>query len=380
MNNIDKYFSTADALNAAKLYIDLDALCHNYQKLRDLSPTAICASVVKANAYGLGLEDVSRALSKAGCTHFFVAQPREAARLRKVQPKAQIMVLNGLYEAAEDYYTEHNLIPVLNTVEEAEAWARFAEKKGEKLPALAHIDTGMNRLGMSARECDDIFSNERLSQGLDILYLMSHLACADRPDDEHNRAQLKNFQDVLSKHPQARASLANSAGIFLGPDYHFDMTRPGYALYGGKSTDLAQAEMSPVVHLRAKFLQIRDVNTGESVGYGARWVAKRESVIGILPIGYGDGFSRLHGSPTDELRGQVYVSGKKVPIIGRVSMDLMAVDLTELAQSSALRNMSVEILGENITIDELAESAQTIGYEVLTNLGSRYARHYEGSF
>jgi alanine racemase len=378
MNNIDKYFSTADALNAAKLFIDLGALRQNYQKLRGLSPTAICAGVVKSNAYGLGLEDVSRALAKAGCTHFFVAQPREAAQLRKVQPKAQIMVLNGLYEGAEDYYIEHNIIPVLNTGEEVEAWAAFADKKGKKLPALAHIDTGMNRLGMSAGECDDIFSNERFAQSLDILYLMSHLACADRPDDEHNRAQLKCFQDVMAKHPKSRASLANSAGIFLGADYHFDMTRPGCALYGGKSTDLAEAEMSPVVHLRSKFLQIRHVAKGEAVGYGATWVANRESVVGILPIGYGDGFARLHGSPTGELRGQVYVSGKKIPIIGRVSMDLMAVDLTELAQSSALRNMSVEILGQNITIDELAESAQTIGYEVLTNLGSRYARHYEG--
>lgn len=377
MNSPDKYFSTHDALNAAKLFIDLNALTQNYQKLRELSPSAICAGVVKANAYGLGLEEVSLALSKAGCTDFFVAQPREAEKLRSILPQARIMVLNGLYEGAEDFYHEHHIIPVLNTVEEVEAWAAYADKKARKLPALVHIDTGINRLGMSDLECEKVLGNDRMSSKLDILYLMSHLACADTAESEHNSFQLKAFQSIRAKHPQTRASLANSAGIFLGADYHFDMTRPGCALYGGTSTNLPQAQMSPVVHLHSKFLQIRNVPRGDGVGYGAIWKAPRDSLVGILPIGYGDGFARLHGSGSGELRGQVFLCGKKIPVIGRVSMDLMAVDLTELAHSSGLRNMSVEILGENITIDELAESAQTIGYEVLTNLGSRYARHYQ---
>jgi len=234
MDNIDKYFSAADPLNPAHLCIDLNALTKNYQKLRDLSPSAICASVVKANAYGLGLEEVSRALSQAGCTHFFVAQPQEAVKLRNHLPQAQIMVLNGLYEGAEDIYIEQNIIPVLNTADEVEAWASYGDKKAKTLPALIHIDTGMNRLGLSVEEGKALLGNDGLTSKIDILYLMSHLACADTADNEHNAAQLNAFQSILAHRPDARASLANSGGMFLGADYHFDMTRPGFALYGGR--------------------------------------------------------------------------------------------------------------------------------------------------
>ena len=359
------------------LTVDLDALVANWRKLEKTGVPAECSAVVKANAYGCGLEPVARALAKAGCKTFFVATPEEAVRARAAVPSAAIYVLNGLIQNNGDAYAKIDARPVIGDLNELAEWDVFCRRTGWAGGAAIHIDTGMNRLGLSIAEAQGLIP--RINAGdHGISLVMSHLACAESLNHPLNARQLSAFRAIASEFSGVPASLSNSSGLFLGNAFHFDVVRPGAALYGVNPTPEADNPMQPVVELKARVVQIRDVERGESVGYGGNWTARRPTRLAIVSAGYADGYFRA-GSSNDGTRGaDAVVAGKRCPVAGRISMDLMAVDVTDLEKNAVRRGHLVTLIGEGITVDELAHHFGTIGYEVLTSLGSRYARVYKG--
>jgi alanine racemase len=346
--------------------------------LRDLSAPAECAAVVKADAYGLGMAAVAPALARAGCETFFVATLGEAEELRALLARATIYVLAGLLEGSAPLYHQLGLRPVLNSADEIEEWAAFSKAAREKLPAAIHIDSGMNRLGLSAAEVEAVAGAKNFWNAFELAMVMSHLACADEPEHGKNAVQKKTFDALRSKLPKARASLANSAGILLGAGYHYDLVRPGIALYGGKASRTGANPFAPVVQLSGRVLQVRDVVPGETVGYGATRTLKRHSRIAVLAVGYADGVFRAL-SVADNRQGlQVHFGSHPAPLIGRVSMDLITVDVTDIPHELARRGAWVELIGAHVAAHEFAAHAGTIDYEVLTNLGTRAVRRYTG--
>ena len=367
--------STPEVLAGAVLAIDLGAIQKNWRYLKARSGSAECGAAVKGNAYGLGVEPVGRALWEAGCRSFFVARPKEGEELRASLPQATIYVLDGLFPGQSEYYAQHNLWPALISLEEAREWAAFGRVYGRKLPCALHVDTGINRLGFSPQEFIALRADTTTWDALNISLLMSHMACADEPSHALNVKQRNAFQAVRAELPGVKASLANSAGIFLGKDYAHDLVRPGIALYGGNPTPAQPNPMQAVALLEGTILQTRDVPKGETVGYSATWQAARNTRIAVLGAGYKDGVPRSLSSSQQAGPAQVYISGRHCPIIGRVSMDMMAIDITDLDRPVS-RGDRAEILGPNILIDDAARWAGTIAYELLTRLGSRYARLY----
>jgi alanine racemase len=367
------------ALAAASgaLTVDLDALVANWRKLEKTAVPAECSAVIKANAYGCGIEPVARALAKAGCKTFFVATPAEAAAARAALPSAVIYVLNGLIQNDGDGYARIDARPVIGDLSELAEWDVFCRRTGWAGGAAIHIDTGMHRLGLTITEAQGLIP--RINAGdHGISLVMSHLACAESLHNPMNARQLAAFRAIASEFSGVPASLSNSSGIFLGGPFLFDMVRPGAALYGVNPTPEADNPMLPVVELKARVVQIRDVERGESVGYGGNWTARRPTRLAIVSAGYADGYFRA-ASSNDGTRGaEVMVAGKRCPVAGRISMDLMAVDVTDLEKNAVRRGHLVTLIGEGITVDELAHHFGTIGYEVLTNLGARYARVYKG--
>jgi len=334
--------------------------------------------VVKADAYGLGMAAVAPAMARAGCTTFFVATLGEGAELRALLAEAIIYVFDGLLEGTAPVYRQLGLRPVLNSAEEIKEWAAFSQVTRAKLPAAIHIDSGMNRLGLSAAEVGSVASAMNPWGAFDLALVMSHLACADEPDHPKNEAQRKTFDALRAKLPRAPASLANSAGILLGSAYHYDLVRPGIALYGGRACRMGDNPFAPVVHLTGRILQVRDVAAAETVGYGATRTLKRPSRIAILAVGYADGFFRAL-SVSDGREGlHVYLGLHPAPVLGRVSMDLITVDVTDVPPELARRGAWVELIGNHVAAHELAVHAGTIDYEVLTNLGTRAVRRYTG--
>ncbi len=366
-------------LAGAVLSIDLAALQANYRFLAKKAGKAACGAAVKGNAYGLGLEPVSRALWDAGCRDFFVARPKEGEDLRALLPKATIYVLDGLFPGQAEFYARHELRPALISLDEAREWAAFGRRYGRALPCAVHVDTGINRLGLTVDEFSALLADDFLVAGLGISLLMSHLACADAPPHPLNAVQMKRFAGLRKKLKGVPASLANSSGIFLGKDYVNDLCRPGIALYGGNPTPGRKNPMKAVATLEGTVLQVRNIKKGETVGYSATWKAPRDSRIAILGAGYKDGVPRLLSSRQKDGPAQVIVAGKRCPIVGRVSMDMMAIDVTALPAAKVMRGTRAEILGPRLPIDEVAGWAGTISYELLTRLGSRYARLYSGS-
>lgn len=366
-------------LAGAVLSIDLDALQANYRLLSKKAGKAACGAAVKGNAYGLGLAPVARALWDAGCRDFFVARPKEGEDLRALLPRAVIYVLDGLFPGQAEFYARNDLRPALISLEEAREWAAFGRRYGRALPCAIHIDTGINRLGLTLAEFDELLADGFLKEGLDMALLMSHLACADDPPHPLNKTQLQRFRALRKKLPNVPASLANSSGIFLGKDFANDLCRPGIALYGGNPTPHKKNPMKAVATLEGTVLQVRHVTKGESVGYSATWKAPRDSRIAILGAGYKDGVPRHLSSRQKDGPAQVFVGGRRCPIIGRISMDMMAIDVTALPASRVGRGTRAEILGPHIDIEVAAGWAGTISYELLTRLGSRYARLYSGS-
>jgi alanine racemase len=366
---------TPKDLAGAVLSIDLGAVQKNWRTLKAHAGAAECGAAVKGNAYGLGVEPVGRALWEAGCRSFFVARPKEGEELRGVLPEAVIYVLDGLFPGQAEFYARNNLLPALISTQEAREWAAFGRVYGRKLPCAIHVDTGINRLGFPIREYTALLAETATMQGLNLSLLMSHLACAEEATHPLTLKQRDTFRDVRAKLPGVPASLANSSGIFLGQDYAHDLVRPGIAIYGGNPTPALPNPMRAVALLEGAILQTRTVHAGETVGYGATWQATRETRIAVLGAGYKDGVPRSLSSGNANTPPQVFLGGKRCPVIGRISMDMMAIDVTDLPRPVS-RGETAEILGPHILIDEAASWAGTISYELLTRLGSRYARLY----
>jgi len=359
------------------LTVDLDAIIANWRKLEKTAVPAECAGVVKADAYGCGAEPVAKALAAAGCKTFFVATLDEARVVRAVLPDATIYALNGFFQNTGDAYAKVNCKPVIGDLHELAEWDVFCRRSGWRGGAAIHIDTGMNRLGLTVAEAEGIIP--RINAGdHGITLVMSHLVSGELVNNPTNARQLAAFREIASLFSNVPASLSSSSGIYLGAQFQFDMVRPGAALYGVNPTPEADNPMQPVVDLKARIVQIRNVERGETVGYGGTWTARRPTRLAIVAAGYGDGYFRA-ASANDGTRGaEVVVAGKRCPVAGRISMDLMAVDITDLPQNTGRRGHMVTLIGEGITVDELAHHFGTIGYEVLTSLGRRYARIYKG--
>ena len=369
---------TPQDLAGAVLTIDLEALKANWKTLAARAATSECGAAVKGNAYGLGIAPVAEALWQAGCRSFFVARPMEGEELRALLPHAVIYVLDGLFAGQAEFYAKLDLRPALISIDEAREWASFGRVYGRKLPCALHVDTGINRLGFSMAEFEALLADTFTRDGLNLSLLMSHLACADEPLLPLNSRQRDAFAEVRRKLPGVTASFANSSGIFLGEGFTLDLVRPGIALYGGNPTPGRANPMRAVAHLEGAVLQVRDVKAGDTVGYGGTWEATRPSRIAVLGAGYKDGVPRALGSRQGNGPAQAFLAGQRCPIVGRISMDMMALDITKLPLHSVVRGSRAEILGENMAIDEVAAWAGTISYELLTRLGSRYARLYSG--
>ena len=359
------------------LTVDLDAVIANWRKLEKAAVPAECAAVVKANAYGCGAEQVSRALASAGCKTFFVAGTDEAAVVRTAAPAATIYVLGGFFQNTGDAYAKVDCRPVIGDLNELAEWDVFCRRSGWSGGAAIHIDTGMSRLGLTVNEAQGIIP--RINAGdHGITLVMSHLASSEQLNSPMNAKQLTAFREIASLFAGVPASLSNSSGIFLSPQFQFDLVRPGAALYGVNPTPEADNPMQPMVDLKARIVQLRTIDRGETVGYGGTWTARRPTRLAIVATGYADGYFRA-ASSSDCTRGaDVIVAGKRCPIAGRISMDLIAVDVTDLDKNAVRRGHMVTLIGEGITVDELAHHFGTIGYEVLTSLGKRYARIYKG--
>ena len=367
--------------DTAVLTIDLAALTQNYHAMQAAAKGAQTAAVVKANAYGLGLEPVVKTLHAAGCTNFFVALAQEGVELRALVPDAIIYVLNGLPIGAAADFAEHKLRPCLTSPEQISEWQDYCQNQAKSaLPACLFVDTGFHRLGLSQTQVADLADTPSAFDGWELCLIASHLACADAPDHPMNASQLEAFRFALSLLPNAPASLANSGGVRMGEAYHFDMVRTGTMVYGGSATGRVEDALAPVACLRAPLLQIRQLSAGDSIGYGATFTASREMTIGLVSLGYGDGLSRyFRGKSGAPSPAHLMLHGHPTPLVGRVSMDSLAIDMTDLPASlraEAKIGDMVEIFGPNNPIDRLAMQGQTISYELLTALGNRYKRVY----
>ena len=357
----------------AILEIDLDAIAGNFKKLSArVGPHVRVAAVVKADAYGLGVEKVAPALARAGAKTFFVATLDEGLALRELLPRAQIAVLNGLVMGAPADFAKAALVPVLNDLGQIAAWQGYAARRGGA-PAMLQLDTGMARLGLSPKETQRLSNEPDRLAGFSLALTMSHLACASEPSHPMNEAQLEAFRAALKRLPRAPASLAASSGMFLGSDFLFDMVRIGAALYGVNPTPGRPNPIPQVVRLKAKILQIRDVDRGESVGYGAAHRIEQPTRIATIAIGYADGWLR-----SSSHRGSAHIAGKPAPVVGQISMDLLTLDVTGHDPATLIPGTYVDMLDERYGVDDAALAAQTIGYEILTALGTRFHRVYRG--
>ena len=353
------------ALLEPRLSIDLDALASNYQTLSRRSGKARAGAAVKANAYGLGASQISKRLLKEGCRDFFVATPFEGQSLRKdlKTNDANIYVLGGYRDALKPVFTEHKLIPILNQLGEARDY--LAAPTGK---SVLHFDTGMNRLGIGKY---DIPALQEIGMNrLDTVLIMSHLSCADEPGNPQNIKQRDAFALLRAMHSEIPASLSNTCGIYLGDDFHFDLTRPGIGLYGSVGGQDLDHGLSPTVWLDAPVLQVRDIHPGDSVGYGQTFVTDQVRRIAIVGAGYADGLPRALSN-----RGRAFIEGQAAPIIGRISMDLTALDVTDCP--AAQINATARFIGPDL--DEIAETAHTLAYEILTGLSPRARRDYSGT-
>jgi alanine racemase len=359
---------------SAQLTVRLGALALNHREIRHRAAGAAVAPVVKADAYRMGLVPVAKALAAEGADSFFVARVEEGIALRAILPHIRIFVFDGVMPGTVPALIAHRLIPVLNSADEIAEWSKAARARKSILDAALQIDTGMNRSGLSQREVSALAANpSRALAGISLDLIMSHLACADDPDHEQNRRQRERFRAALASLPPAPASLAASAGIELGDEYLFDMVRPGMALYGGKPIPSRDNPYRTVVLLTSQVLQLRHLDVGETVGYSATFTARRSSTIAIVGFGYGDGLIRASGG-----KGRAAIGGVLVPFAGRISMDLLALDVTDVPKNALHRGAPVEFLGDTISLDNAARAAGTITHEVLTAISPRTRRVYVG--
>ncbi|AFE52544.1 alanine racemase [Rickettsia prowazekii str. GvV257] len=402
-------------MSLCTLEINLSAIKNNYRLLQDICKTALVGAVVKANGYGLGAMQIAKALIKENCQYFFVATSEEGINLRKVlNNDITILVLNGVFTHDALELIQYNLTPVLNNLSQIEIWQKFSNLKGKILPCYLHFNTGLNRFGLNSDEIEQLINDRDLLKGLDLQYIISHLAASEETGNPYNLIQLNRFKVYLEYFPNVKASFANSGGIFLGQDYHFDLARPGAALYGlnslievssnlsyteefesntaaltttaciNKCSDVSvrltpklplkgsyTVRLQNPVTLKAPIIDLQNLTLDSHIGYNMTFTTKRDSVIATLPLGYADGFSRNFSS-----QGEVFINSCSVPIVGRVSMDLINIDVTDLPPSEVFLGQEAEIIGNYCTPDKIASIIGTIGYEVLTSLGSRYKRKY----
>jgi alanine racemase len=354
------------------LTIDLGAIAANYKILQKRAAPALTAAVMKANAYGLGAFEISKTLYRHGCQTFFVAYFAEALVVRAAVPDAEIVVFHGLAKNEFHEARAKNIVPVLNSLAAIDAYTLFAKSQNEVLPAYIHIDTGMNREGLPPDELAQLIASPHKLNGLAVKAWMSHLACAEQFDKPMTIEQLGRFQAALEKLPPAPACLCNSSGLFWGPAFTFDLVRPGSALYGINPTPNGTNPMHDVIELKAPILQIRNVDTGMTVGYGATHRIGHKSRIATLVLGYADGYMRTLSN-----RGQVKIGDFLAPVVGRISMDLITVDVGALPLELVQPGMTATVIGRHRPIDAVALEANTIGYEILTGLGSRFERVYK---
>lgn len=360
------------------LTVDLDALAANWRSLRHrLAPGCLCGAVVKADAYGTGAAEAAPVLVRAGCGHLFVATLDEGAAVRAVLGHqgldAAIHVFNGLCPNSAPDMARARLTPVLNSLAEIAEWSAFCRARGERLPADVHLDTGMSRLGLPADELRRLGSDPSLLDGITLGHVISHLTSSEETGNPANAAQLAAFRHARALLPAAKASFANSSGIFLGPEYHFDLARPGAALYGVNPAPGQPNPMAQVVRLQGKILQVRQIDTPRTVGYGATHAVTGPTRIATLGVGYADGYLRSGGN-----KACGYIGDVRAPVVGRISMDLTTVDVSGVPEPLAQPGMLVDLIGPNNPVDDLAGACGTIGYEVLTSLGRRYHRIYAG--
>ena len=369
--------SVSPDLAGGRLTIDLGAVAANWRQLAARSRPARCAAVVKADAYGLGAERVVPALAAAGCDTFFVALPDEAMAVRRLAPDARCFVLNGVHAGSLAMMAEAGIIPVLSSVEQIRLW----RDAGQGRPCALHVDTGMNRLGLTVGEALELAADASARGALNLVHVMSHFACADTPDHPLNQRQAESFQRVASAFAGIESSLSNSAATLTGGALGFAMTRPGIALYGGEAVTGIENQMRPVVTLEARIVQIRHAMAGETVSYGATQTLARDTAIAVVSVGYADGYPRAGSGAGVPMRERVagglhgFVGGRRVPVLGRVSMDLTCFDVTGVPDA-ALDAGWIELIGPNMPLDEAARACGTIGYELLTGLGPRYRRDH----
>ena len=375
---MDDVFSAA----ANRLTIDLKALSDNWRQMNARSGKARAAAVLKADAYGVGIEAAAETLYRAGARDFFVASAEEGVDLRPLVPEGRIFVLAGLWPGIEPLFFENDLVPVINSEEQLAFFYMAAVSEHGDHPCVLHVDTGMNRLGLSLSEALALANDPARPASFSPVLVMSHLACADDPGHPLNARQLEAFRSISAKFEGVEASLANSAGVHLGPDYHFDLTRPGIATYGGEAVNGMPNPMTPVVTAEARIIQVRNVEKGGSASYGATAAFHRDSRIAIASIGYADGYHRSVSGSGVTLRQAApsgafgFLHGQKVPHVGRVTMDLSLFDVTDLPENAVRAGDYIELFGRNIPVDDVARAGGTIGYEMLTSLGRRYDRVY----
>lgn len=353
-----------------ELRIDLSAIRDNF-RLIDQKTGQACAvaPAVKADCYGLGMAKIAPALYEAGARSFFVAIPEEGVALRKLLPEAQIFALHGFSKKQSKLYETNRIVPVLNSLAEICDYRKFSLKSGKKLPCILHFDTGMNRLGIPADERARISEN---LDGLEVLFVMSHFASSDETENPFNALQAQRFSEIAKSYPGAKRSLANSGGIFLSPEYHHDIVRPGLAIYGGNPVGGEKNPMNSAVSLHLPLLQVHEARKGETAGYGQTYIFEDDTKVAVVSAGYADGLMRSLSN-----RGALHWKGHRLPIRGRVSMDLIICDLAGVPERAYPKPGDyLEMIGPHQSIDDLARDSGTIGYEILTSLGSRYRRVY----
>jgi alanine racemase len=359
--------------------VDLRRIATNWQALAARVGPAECGAVVKADAYGLGVDRVVPALLAAGCTTFFVATVDEAEQVRALAPRAVLYVLDGLIAGSGPRLAAIQARPCLATVDDCLEWAALCAARDRVLAAALHIDTGLNRLGLSAGDVAVLADDPSLFNRIGVSLVMSHLACADEPDNAMNGQQLGLFEYLRAQLPNAPASLAASDGLMLGEAYHFQLVRPGYAIYGGQAGLGEHAPVAAAVRVEARVLQVREIEPEQCVGYAATWHATQPSLIATIAAGYADGYGRAASASNAQAGGFVSFRGKLAPIVGRVSMDLITVDVTALGEAGPKRGDFVDLIGPTLTIEDVGAASGTIGYEVLTRLSRRFHRRYVGT-
>ncbi len=364
--------SSSPAATTAQLTVRLGSLAANFREALRRSAPAAVAPVIKANAYGLGLAPVAHALVNAGADTFFVARLEEGIAVRELLPRERIFVLDGICHGAAPALISHALTPVLNSRDEVAEWSALAKREHRQLDAAIQIDTGMNRSGLSHRELAELVGDIRHSlAGINLVLVMSHLARADEPDREMNWNQLARFRAALALLPPAPASLAASAGIELGREYHFDIVRPGIGIYGGNPIASRLNPYRTVAALTGRILQVRAMQEGDTIGYGATFTARRSCVAATVAAGYADGLMR-----TIAEKGRAAIGGYYVSYAGRISMDLSVLDVSNVPDHALGRGAEVEFLGDTVTLEETADAAGTITHEILASIGLRVHRHY----